>query len=207
MKKKRKREVRTIRNRNKTKKYSNKTQKNKWPLYMGTGIAVIVAAAAVFWSAENGTAPSENQQNGPEISASAERLAGDNAQKIVAGESLVIPVADQSSTVNFYPIEIDGVSMEVLAVRDDDGNVRTAFNTCQICYGSGRGYYRQQGDVLVCQNCGNHFTIDQVEIESGGCNPWPIFPENKTVTDESISISYDFLKESNRIFSNWKVTY
>ena len=39
---------------------------------------------------------------------------------------------------------------------------------------------------------------------SGGCNPWPIFSENKTVTEEQISISYDFLSASKEIFANWK---
>lgn len=125
-------------------------------------------------------------------------------QMIESGGSLIIPVSDISSTAQFYSIEIDGVRMEVLAVKDSDGNIRTAFNTCQICYSSGRGYYVQDGDRLFCQNCGNQFTMDQVEIESGSCNPWPIAAENKTVTDDAIEISYDFLKESKDIFANWK---
>lgn len=128
-------------------------------------------------------------------------------QTISVGESLVIPADEVTATARFYPIEVDGTQMEVIAVRDSEGNIRTAFNTCQICYSSGRGYYVQEGDVLVCQNCKNRFTIDQVEIESGGCNPWPIFSENKTVTEDSISISYDFLSQATRIFANWKVNY
>lgn len=128
-------------------------------------------------------------------------------QVIGEGESLVISIGELSSTVKFYPVEVDGTQMEVLAVLDSDGNVRTAFNTCQICYGSGRGYYVQDGDMLVCQNCGNRFTIDQVEIESGGCNPWPIFAENKTVTEDEVFISYDFLLESKTIFANWKIAF
>ena len=49
--------------------------------------------------------------------------------------------------------------------------------------------------------------MSRVEVEAGGCNPWPIFDEDKTVTDESITISNDFLKESKEIFANWKATY
>lgn len=126
------------------------------------------------------------------------------SQTITAGESLVIPVSEVSSTARFYPVEVNGTQMEVIAVKDSKGVIRTAFNTCQICYSSGRGYYVQSGDALVCQNCLNRFTVDHVEVESGGCNPWPIFPENKTVTDESISISYDYLKAATQIFENWK---
>lgn len=126
---------------------------------------------------------------------------------IASGESLVIPTADITTDASFYPVEVNGTSMEVIAVRDSAGAVRTAFNTCQVCYDSGRGYYVQSGDYLVCQNCGNRFAMDQVEIESGGCNPWPIFPENKTVTADAISISYDFLVEAQGIFANWKGRY
>ncbi len=131
----------------------------------------------------------------------------EDAQVIEEGGSLVIAVSELSETAQFYPVEVDGTRMEVIAVKDSDGNIRTAFNTCQICYSSGRGYYVQDGNVLVCQNCGNRFTVDQIEIESGGCNPWPIFEENKTVTEDSIEISYDFLNESKNIFANWKSSY
>ena len=126
-------------------------------------------------------------------------------QTISAGESLVIPAEEISATAQFYPVEVNGTQMEILAARDPEDNIRTAFDICQICCSSGRGYYEQDGNVLVCQNCGNRFTVGQVEIESGGCNPRPIFPENKTVTDDAISISYDYLDEAAQIFANWKI--
>jgi uncharacterized membrane protein len=132
--------------------------------------------------------------------------AGD-VQEIKSGENLVIPVGDITETATFYPIKVDGTAMEVLAVKAPDGTVRTAFNTCEVCYDSGRGYYKQEGNVLVCQNCGNRFKTSQVEVQSRGCNPWPIFQENKTVTDESITISYDFLSASTKVFENWKQSY
>lgn len=126
-------------------------------------------------------------------------------QKIASGDNLIIPLEDVSEKATFYPLEVDGTKMEVIAVKDSEGNIRTAFNTCQICYDSGKGYYKQEGDELVCQNCGNSFTMDQVGETAGGCNPWPILEENKTETDKEIKISYDFLKESSAIFSNWKM--
>jgi uncharacterized membrane protein len=92
----------------------------------------------------------------------------------------------------------------VLAVRAPDGTVRTAFNTCQVCYGSGRGFYKQQGTVLVCQNCGNRFRMGQVGVRSGGCNPVPIVAANRTETDAAITIPYAFLKEARGIFARWR---
>ena len=126
------------------------------------------------------------------------------AQTGASGDDLVIPISGVSETATFYPVEVNGTNMEVLAVQAPDGSVRTAFNTCQVCYDSGRGYYKQKGNVLVCQNCGNRFTMDQVEVVSGGCNPVPILPANKTVTNDFITISNSFLKEAKVIFENWK---
>ena len=125
-------------------------------------------------------------------------------QRIGQGESLVIPTKDLSGETKFFPIEVDGTKMEVLAVKDSAGRVRTAFNTCQVCYGSGRGIYTQQGSELVCGNCGNRFGVDHVEVEAGGCNPFPIFPEYKTETANSVKIGYDFLKEAKVLFTHWK---
>ena len=96
------------------------------------------------------------------------------------------------------------MKLEVIAVRTPDGVIRTAFNTCQVCYSSGRGYYKQVGKLLVCQNCGNRFSTDQIEVASGGCNLVPIFPANKTVDSVNITISNEFLRETKAIFANWK---
>lgn len=133
------------------------------------------------------------------------KTTSNTTQKITSGDNLIIPLEEVSEKAAFYPLDVDGTKMEVIAVKDSEGNIRTAFNTCQICYDSGKGYYKQEGDELVCQNCGNSFTMDQVGETAGGCNPWPILDENKTETDKEIKISYDFLKESSDIFSNWKM--
>jgi uncharacterized membrane protein len=101
-------------------------------------------------------------------------------------------------------VDIGGTRIEVLAVKAPDGTIRTAFNTCQSCYGSGRGFYKQQGTVLVCQNCGRRFRMSQVEIRSGGCNPVPIFKENKTLSGNTITISKEYLARARDIFARWK---
>ncbi len=124
-----------------------------------------------------------------------------------ADGDLVIPVSDITDKPSFFPAEVDGIKLEVLAVKTSDGVIRTAFNTCQVCYGSPQAYFEQNGDYLVCQNCGNRFAMTQVEVESGGCNPWPIFPEDKTVDSENITITNEYLKEATVIFENWKENY
>lgn len=130
----------------------------------------------------------------------------DSVQVIKKGETLTISTADITETMKLYPVKVDGTTMEVLAVKASDGSIRTAFNTCEVCYDSGKGYYKQEGEELVCQNCGNRFGTDQVEMPSRGCNPWPIFKESKTITQDTITISYDVLSESTKVFANWKRT-
>lgn len=130
-----------------------------------------------------------------------------SATPAVKDADLTISVSEISPKVTFYPVEVDGTQLEVLAVKAPDDTIRTAFNTCQVCFDSGRGYYKQEGDKLVCQNCGNRFAMDEVEVISGGCNPVPILPENKTPTDDSITVPLEFLQEATVIFSNWRTSY
>ena len=130
---------------------------------------------------------------------------GQNLRKpLIANRDLIINIADVNENALFFPVDIDGIRMEVLAVKTSDGVIRTAFNTCQVCYASGRGYFVQTGTLLVCQNCGNRYRMNQVERRAGGCNPVPIFPANKTVTSDSITISKEFLKQASVIFESWK---
>jgi len=116
----------------------------------------------------------------------------------------IIPISEISETATFYSYDKLDTKIEFLAVKASDGTIRTAFNTCQVCYASGRGYYKQEGSVLICQNCGNTFNMDQVEIVKGGCNPVPIFENYKETTDTSIIIKNENFKEAESIFANWK---
>ena len=121
-----------------------------------------------------------------------------------AAWAITIRKKDVGRTARFYPYTLDGVAMEILAVRASDGTIRTALNTCQVCYDSGRGFYRQSGSFLVCQNCGNRFHIDQVERIKGGCNPVPITAELKTDLGDSIGISRELMAAAKELFRHWK---
>lgn len=178
-------------------------KQNKWmrPTVITAAIAVIAVIGILAVKGVSATnEPADKTALSP-VAANSVALAP------AANGDLVIAISDITSTAKFYPVEIDGTKLEVIAVKAPDGTIRTAFNTCQVCYSSGRGYYKQEGNVLVCQNCGNRFGMDQVEVLSGGCNPVPIFPENKTVDATNITISKDFLTEAKVIFANWKKDY
>ena len=134
-------------------------------------------------------------------------VAGGASKEAVVNENgdLEIPIADISEKASFYAYNELDSKMEIIAVKASDGTIRTAFNTCQVCYSSGKGYYKQEGDLLTCQNCGNQFGMDDVEVTRGGCNPVPITDEYKTVNEDTITIPREFLEEAQVIFENWKV--
>jgi len=134
----------------------------------------------------------------------AQNAALNQRKPVIADQDLVIQVADITENALFYPVDIDGMRIEVLAVKAPDGTIRTAFNTCQVCYSSGRGYFVQDGTVLICQNCGRRYRMGQVERQAGGCNPVPIFSANKTVTDLTITISREYLRQARGIFASWR---
>jgi uncharacterized membrane protein len=123
---------------------------------------------------------------------------------VISDRDLLINIDELTENAVFYPVDIDGTRIEVLAVKAPDGTIRTAFNTCQACYSSGRGFYKQQGTVLVCQNCGKRFRMSQVEVRSGGCNPVPIFKDNKTLSGNTITIRKEYLARARDIFARWK---
>lgn len=131
-------------------------------------------------------------------------VAGNITEGVVDGIDLKITKADITEKASFYPYKEAGNYMEVIALKANDGTIRTALNTCQVCYDSGKGYYEQVGDTLVCQNCGNVFGVDDVEIVKGGCNPVPILKENKTEDGEFVTISGEFLADNQDYFARWK---
>ena len=118
--------------------------------------------------------------------------------------ALEIPVSELSEKIQIYSFTLDGLNMEVLAAKDADGTVRTAFNTCQVCNGSPKAYFEEKGDSVVCQNCGNAFGRKDVGVLSGGCNPYPIFASDREDTENAVRISYAYLKDNAGLFARWK---
>jgi hypothetical protein len=178
------------------------------------GILVALTACGTDSGAGASAGAGSNASAGsdtPSSAGSSDQASGSNSAKaeeptiaVTKDADLVIPVAGISKKASFFPVEVGGTKLEVIAVKAPDGTIRTAFNTCQVCYDSGQGYYIQKGSNLECQSCGNLFAMEQVEILSGGCNPVPIFPADKTVTDESITVPLTYLQEAKAIFANWK---
>ena len=64
-------------------------------------------------------------------------------------------------------------NIRYFVIKSADGVLRAAFDACDVCWPAGKGYY-QEGDVMVCRNCGRKFASNLVNEVQGGCNPAPL---------------------------------
>lgn len=169
--------------------------------------AVVILSTLILSGANNIKGDNGSSLNETSLNNVASEVNETVSETEVISNDLGITIAKSEVTeeATFYPYQAGDTYMEVIAIRASDGTVRTALNTCQVCNGSGRGYYVQDGDVLVCQNCGNPFTVDQIEVVKGGCNPIPIFDGDKTQDAETISIPDEFMTNNKALFLNWKI--
>jgi uncharacterized membrane protein len=78
-----------------------------------------------------------------------------------------------------------GVNVEFFVVQSHDGIIRAAIDACDVCYRAGKGYV-QEGNVMVCSNCGMKFATDRINEVKGGCNPAPLI---RTIEDGNLVIS------------------
>jgi len=82
-----------------------------------------------------------------------------------------IPLSELTdSSLHFYAVDVEGTTMRFLVVHQSNGNYAVALDACQICGWSG---YRQQGQNVICRNCGATIYIPSIG-EHGGCNPVPL---------------------------------
>lgn len=64
-------------------------------------------------------------------------------------------------------------TLKFFVLKSADGVIRAAFDTCDVCYRARKGY-RQVGDTMVCNNCGQVFRSVDINVLHGGCNPVPL---------------------------------
>jgi uncharacterized membrane protein len=96
--------------------------------------------------------------------------AGDGKLKSVNGE-VSLPVAELSEKARFYEYKTaSGKTVRFFAVKSSDGVYRAALDACDVCFHAKKGY-SQEGEDMVCNNCGMHFPSAKVNEVKGGCNP------------------------------------
>lgn len=86
--------------------------------------------------------------------------------------TVTLPVAALADgKARFYKFEDGGKEIAFFAVKAADGSIKTAFDACDSCYRSKKGY-EQRDDKMNCNNCNQKFAINRLGPNAtGGCNP------------------------------------
>ncbi len=85
---------------------------------------------------------------------------------------------------HYYTYMHEGQAIKFFILKSADGVVRAAFDACDVCYGAKKGY-SQDGDEMVCMNCGLRFPTNKINVVRGGCNPAPL---HRTMKDDTLVI-------------------
>jgi len=94
------------------------------------------------------------------------------AKSLVAQNGQVtIPLSDLTdSSLHFFTADVNNTVIRFLVIHQTNGDYAVALDACQIC---GTAGYRQDGQNVVCRNCGATIYIPSIG-EKGGCNPIPV---------------------------------
>ena len=87
----------------------------------------------------------------------------------------------------------DGIMVSFFTLKSSDGIIRAAIDACDVCFRSGKGYI-QQGDFMVCTNCGQKFPSSRINVIKGGCNPAPL---ERSVEGEFLVIKMDDINKNS----------
>jgi uncharacterized membrane protein len=169
----------------------NTEKQSQSPLRTLAVIAVVVVAGLAFYLFQSGF------DNKPQARTS-------SIQPEVTATEVSFPVqafSDGQAKYFQYPAG-NGITVRFFILRSSDGVVRAAYDACDVCWREGKGYY-QEGDFMVCRNCGQRFASVKVNEIKGGCNPAPL---DRTVVGNKLVIKtadilqgvqyFDFTKRS-----------
>lgn len=146
----------------------------------GVALVAVVAVAAVVLM----------NRGGAETTTAAAPVAA-------GGADVTIPVAELADgQAKYYSYDAGGVEVKYFVMKSADGEYRAAFDACDVCYANKKGY-TQQGDVMVCNNCGQQFDSTQINEQRGGCNPSPI---ERTVDGQTLVLKTADLQAGVKYF-------
>lgn len=138
-------------------------KRNRKPLFAFLSCVVIIVAGAFYFMA-----PTDDQAGFIQAKNTVTNGAKNGASQI----TFPVDLFDDGSA-RYFQYADDGTTIRYFILKSSDGIIRAAFDACDVCWRAGKGYY-QEGDVMVCRNCGQRFASALVNEIKGGCNPAPL---------------------------------
>src|SRR5579875_2234970 len=86
------------------------------------------------------------------------------------GEVRVPLTQVRDTKMHFYTADVNNTAVRFFIIHESSGDYVVALDACQICGWAG---YRQEGQNVVCRNCGSAIYIPSIG-QKGGCNPIPV---------------------------------
>lgn len=99
----------------------------------------------------------------------------------------------KDGTMHYYKYNASNVWIRFFIIKAPGDSIKTSFDACEAC--GPAGYY-QAGSELVCKKCGLKFSIENIGVVVGGCNPIPL---NATLSASNVIISVNDI-ESGRLY-------
>jgi len=154
---------------------------NRMPLIIAVVGVVIIAVGAAFYMTQSGSSPTA-VASGPVAT---------------NGTFVTFPVSLFEDGKARHFEHIDGKhTIRYFILKSSDGIIRAAFDACDVCWPAGKGYY-QDGDFMVCRNCGRRFASVLVNEVQGGCNPAPL---NRSMENGKLIIQIKDIQEGRQYF-------
>jgi len=113
------------------------------------------------------------------------------------GGNVSIPLAAvDDGKAHFFSYAAAGKTVTFFVMKAADGSIHTAFDACMACNHAKLGY-RQEGGLVVCNNCGMGFQPTEIGKVTGGCNPIPV---NKSTDGQMIVLKAKDLEAGEQYF-------
>jgi len=165
---------------------------------------IFIITASAFKFVNQPAAKDSGKENQPEFFSgilSEIKFGGEKGTKVFFenNEIRLDAAIFNDNKAHFYNTEMSiGKTIYFFVVKDKQGIYRAAANACQVCFKTYKGF-RQEGNEIVCNNCGNRYPIEKIATEKGGCNPGPINP-NLEVRNGKIIIQQADIEQVSDLF-------
>ena len=116
--------------------------------------------------------------------------------KAVDGKIQIPLTKINDGKAHYFKYEHGGGSVRFFVVKSKDGIIRAAFDACDVCFPAQKGY-SQDGDYMICNNCGRRFHSSRINVVKGGCNPAPLA---RRVVGENLVIKVEDVIPGSRFF-------
>jgi uncharacterized membrane protein len=157
-------------------------KKRRLPLFVAVIGAVLIIAAAVFYVNQGGRVQT--------VTAAAPSATGSTA--------VTFPLSlFEDGKARHFEHKDGNFTIRYFILKSSDGIHRAAFDACDVCWPAGKGYY-QEGDYMVCRNCGRRFASIRVNEVKGGCNPAPL---KRMVQNDKLVIQVKDILEGKQYFN------